>query len=425
MRDALPIDPGRVLAELRELHSLTGSLNGAQRLCWTPTWARARAWMAQKLAEIGAEVHVDAAGNQWGTLAGVSPDALLIGGHIDSVPNGGWLDGSLGLLAGLEVLRGLAAQSPRPATVRLVDWADEEGARFGHGLTGSSAASGTLDVADLADLVDDAGRALPDVLAEHGVELPRMGEARSELTTARAYLELHIEQGPVLEQLGLPMGVVTETFGVERHVVCFTGEAAHAGSTPMDRRRDPLAAASRFILAARAAATDSGAMCTVGRCVTHPGIPTAVAAWCEVVVDLRHVDPTTLEDLLAAACTASDESARHERCTVAWRLLWRIEPLAFDSRLRTLADAAIRDVTGTSHHLPSGPLHDAAEMARARIPTAMLFVQSLGGVSHNKDEDTRPEHLELAVRALAETTQRTITTLVTAASAAQLGKAAR
>src|SRR6266545_1396449 len=222
---AMPLDPSRTVAELRELQVLTGDAEGAQRVAWTDMWVRAKEWLREK---VPVEDEVDAAGNQWWTLPGRSEQAVLIGGHIDSVPNGGWLDGALNVMAGVEVMRRLAEDGEPAATVRLVNWADEEGARFGRSLFGSSAAAGSMtDQDELRTRKDADGNALPDVLAEHGVELDRALEAQGRLGHAAAYLELHIEQGPVLESLDLPLGVVLGTFGVERHQVTFRGQAAH------------------------------------------------------------------------------------------------------------------------------------------------------------------------------------------------------
>jgi beta-ureidopropionase / N-carbamoyl-L-amino-acid hydrolase len=405
------LDPGRTVAELRELHELTGDENGAQRVAWTDTWERARAWLGEKVAETGAEEEVDAAGNQWFTLRGASDRALLIGGHIDSVPNGGWLDGALNVMAGAEVLRRIAAAGQPPVNVRLVNWADEEGARFGRSLFGSSAAAGSMaDQDELRARRDADGIALPDALREHGVDLDHALDARSELEGAAAYLELHIEQGPVLEAMDLPLGVVLGTFGVERHQVTFRGQAAHAGSTPMDKRRDALAGAAKLELEIREIAkrTGEGAVCTIGRVVTKPGIVTSVVETAECLLDQRHLDAERLAAMLRDAKEAAERFASEEKIAVEWDRIWSIEPILFDERLVEFADASIREVAGRSHRLPSGPLHDAAEVARAGIPTVMLFVQSLRGLSHTKLEDTREEHLELSVQALDRLAAKTI-----------------
>ena len=405
------LDPRRTVDELRELRELTGNEDGAQRVAWTGTWAEARDWLRGKLDGVGAEETVDAAGNQWFTLAGESERALLIGGHIDSVPNGGWLDGCLNVLAGAEVLRRLASEGRPPITVRLVNWSDEEGARFGRSLFGSSAAAGSMaDQGELRQRRDANGIALPDALAEHGVDLDRALDASAELKSAAAYLELHIEQGPVLESMGIPLGVVLGTFGVERHQVTFRGQAAHAGSTPMDKRRDALGAAAKLALEIREIAkrTGDGAVCTMGSVVTKPGIVTSVVETAECLLDQRHLDAGRLAAMLAEAKEAGERFAAEEDVEVEWERVWAIEPILFDEELIELADSAVKEVTETSHRLPSGPLHDAAEVARAGVPTVMLFVQSLRGLSHTKLEDTKPEHLELSVEALDRLVSKTL-----------------
>jgi N-carbamoyl-L-amino-acid hydrolase len=397
------LDPGRTVAELRELRELTGDENGAQRVAWTETWARAREWLRDKVASTGAEETTDAAGNQWFTLRGKSDRAVLLGGHIDSVPNGGWLDGCLNVMAAAEVLRRIAGDGMPPVTVRLVNWADEEGARFGRSLFGSSAAAGSMaDQDELRARRDADGVALPDAISKYGVDLDSALSARSELENAAAYLELHIEQGPVLESMDLPLGVVLGTFGVERHQVTFRGQAAHAGSTPMDKRRDALAGAAKLELEIREIAkrTGDGAVCTMGGVVTKPGIVTSVVETAECLVDQRHLDASKLASMLDEAKRASERFAEEEGIEVEWDRIWNIEPILFDEQLIELADESVREVAGTSHRLPSGPLHDAAEVARAGVPTVMVFVQSLRGLSHTKLEDTKPEHLELSVQAL-------------------------
>src|SRR3954470_2126555 len=407
----MALEPKRTVAELQELRGITGDENGAQRVAWTETWETARAFLRDKVAQTGATEEIDEAGNQWFTLPGASDRALVIGGHMDSVPNGGWLDGCLNVMAGVEVLRRIAADGTPPLTVRLVSWADEEGARFGRSLFGSSAAAGSMaDQEELRQRHDANGIALPDALREHGVALDNALAARSQLESAAAYLELHIEQGPVLESLDLPLGVVLGTFGVERHQITWTGQAAHAGSTPMDKRRDALAAAAKLALEIRpiAAEVGEGAVCTSGNVVCRPGIVTSVVETAEQLLDQRHLDAASLARLLSLAQAASERFAAEEDVEVEWERIWSIEPILFDEGLIELADEAVREVCGTSHRLPSGPLHDAAEVARAGVPTVMLFVQSLRGLSHTKLEDTKPEHLELAVQALDRLTSKTL-----------------
>ncbi len=406
-------DPRRTIAELKELRGFTADENGAQRVAFTKTWVATRAWLRQKLAALPVEVHVDEAGNLWATLQGDSDKVLVIGGHMDSVPNGGWLDGCLNVLAGVEILRRINAQyiGRPPVTMRLVDWADEEGARFGKSLFGSSACSGSLNMAEARGLKDLDGVALPDALKAVGVDFERVKECGKELKNAAAYLELHIEQGPVLLDLNLPLGAVLGTYGVERHAITFHGQAAHSGSTPMNRRKDALLAAAKMSPEIYRITDRNGGVCTIGSCTTKPGIVTSVVEECRITLDQRHLDAPALARMLAEARAASERFAQEGHVTVRWERLWQIEPRPFHPELIELCDAAIKETCGVSHRLPSGPLHDAAEACGAGVPTVMMFVQSLHGISHNKIEDTKEEHLEACVVAfdqLAEKTMRWI-----------------
>lgn len=418
MGTSLPLNPQRTIAELQELRALTGDENGAQRVAWTPTWDKARTWFKTKLAALPVETHQDEAGNLWTTLQGQSEQALLIGGHLDSVPNGGWLDGCLNVLAGLEVLRRLAAQGTPPVTIRLVDWADEEGARFGHSLLGSSAVSGSLQPATAAELRDREGTRLADAVQRYGVDILRAQEAGKELQNAAAYLELHIEQGPVLESMNLPLGAVIGTFGVERHSITFAGQAAHAGSTPMHQRRDALGAAAKLALEIREIGKRNGGVCTCGRLAVKPNIPTAVVGECDITLDQRHLNAEGLATMLAEAKAASARFAQEENVAQTWHHLWRIHPIPFHSHLIDLCAEAVLETTGQVHRLPSGPLHDAAEVARAGVPTVMLFVQSLRGLSHAKEEDTQLDHIAQSVIALDKLTDKAIRWLATQKGAA-------
>jgi N-carbamoyl-L-amino-acid hydrolase len=415
----MTLDPRRAISNLQELRQLTADKRGAQRVAWTPTWQVARDWFQQKISALPVEHHYDAAGNSWTTLPGTSSRALILGSHLDSVPNGGWLDGCLGVLAGLEILQSMAEDTAGqpPITIRLVDWADEEGARFGRSLFGSSAFAGTHTIEADRSRADRDGIRLDQALRQCGVEIDHIGRASAERTAtgepAGAYLELHIEQGPVLESKKLPLGVVLGTKGVERHAVTFHGQEAHSGSTPMHARRDALAAAAKLALAIRSiAGRHPDAVATMGSVKTIPGIVTAVVGRCETTLDMRDLDAAVLASMLAEARSRSEHFAEEEGCTVEWSKIWSIEPIPFDPHMIKICDDAIRATAGTTHHLPSGPLHDAAEVARAGIPTVMMFVQSLAGLSHNAAEDTRIEHLELAVEAFDRLARSTMDWLI-------------
>jgi len=404
-------DPKRTIDELKQLRALTADENGAQRVAFTPLWQAAREFLRQKVAGLPLEIHNDAAGNTWFTLRGESEKCLCIGGHMDSVPNGGWLDGCLNVLTGVEILRRIHSQyhGKPPVTVRLVDWADEEGARFGKSLFGSSACSGNLNMAEARGLMDKQGIHLPDALRKVGIDFERVLESGQELIKAAAYLELHIEQGPVLLDLDLPLGAVLGTFGVERHAITFHGQAAHSGSTPMNRRKDAFLAAAKMSQEIYLIAERSGnGVCTIGSCTTKPGIVTSVVEECRITLDQRHLDPAALAKMLAEAKAASEHFAKEGNVTVTWERLWQIAPHPFNDELIALCDEAIRETCGQSHRLPSGPLHDAAEVAAAGVPTVMMFVQSLHGISHNKIEDTREEHIELCVTAFDKLAEKAI-----------------
>jgi len=405
------VDAQQAIEMLKELRSLTADEHGAQRLAWSPVWLKARSWFQSKLNSLPIEHHYDAAGNSWSTLAGASKTTLILGSHLDSVPNGGWLDGCLGVIAAFAVLSRIAKEfnGKPPVTVRLVDWADEEGARFGRSLFGSSAFAGTHSIEQDRGRTDAGGVRLEDALAQCGVSIDGIGEAGIERQNAAAYLELHIEQGPVLERMGLPLGAVLGTKGVERHAIIFHGQEAHSGSTPMTARRDALAAAAKLALEIRPIAMrHPDAVCTIGSVKTFPGIVTAVVGRCEATLDQRDLDAGVLAAMYREAQEKSVQFAREEGCTVEWSRIWNIAPEPFHPKLIEFCEEAIRETAGRSHRMPSGPLHDAAEVSRAGIPTAMMFVQSLKGISHNKIEDTQEDHLKLAITAFDRLASKTM-----------------
>ena len=395
------MDAARVIADLRELDRRTGGPDGARRVCWTDEWVAAREFLRELLAELPAEVSVDAAGNLWALMAGASDEVVAVGSHVDSVPAGGWLDGALGVMAAVEVLRSL--ESPAH-TVALVDWADEEGARFGRSLLGSSAFTGTLDPAAVRELVDAEGVMLVDALWAHGVSLDEMASAGEDRREAlAAYLELHIEQGPVLEAEGLACGAVLGTVGVERHRVVFEGRAGHAGTTPMDRRADAGVAAARVMTGLQEIGLRHGGVCTAGRLDLDPGIVTAVAGRAELLVDMRHLDPEALAAMFSEAKELWTSAAAGEGCAVAAERILAIDPVPFHEGLIATA----LEACGTGRSLPSGALHDASELAGV-VPTAMIFSSSKEGVSHAPGEDTSEADLALAIEAFGALAERVI-----------------
>lgn len=414
------MDPrsARVIADLRELAALTTDERGAQRVAWGPVWRKTRAWFAEKLREIGVEPELDPAANMWGTVPGQSPRCLIIGSHLDSVPGGGWLDGCLGVLAGLEVLRAAKAAGGAPAlTLKVVDWADEEGARFGRSLVGSSASAGTLQPeAELGHLVDRSGVRMVDALAENGVTFHDLRATHAWLQAQQpaAYLELHIEQGPVLEELNEPVGVVLGTMGVERHMLRFVGQAAHSGAAPLHLRKDAFLAAAEFALACRDISTRcSGSepktrvVATCGVVKVEPNFITAVPGATEISIDMRALDAGVLAQMFAEAQAASKAAAQRHLVEVTWTRVWDIPPRLFDPTLLGFVRESVREVVGRAPELPSGPLHDAAEMVPL-MPTAMVFAQSSPGVSHTRIEDTPEPALDASIQAFLRTVDKTV-----------------
>ncbi len=414
------LDSSRVIADLKELRALTSDDDGgAQRVAWGPTWRKARDWFREKVRrEVGVDVERDGAGNVWASLPGARKGSLIIGSHIDSVPSGGWLDGCLGVVAGIEVLRRVKARGTPPVSVRLVDWADEEGARFGRSLAGSAASAGTLDAEkELAHLVDRDGVKLPDAMAQNGVPLGGMKTAKAwfDALDAEAYLELHIEQGPVLEELKKPSAVVLGTMGVERHSLTFTGQAAHSGAAPIHLRKDAFLAAAEFALACRdisvrfsGKSPKTRVVATCGVVKVEPNFVTAVPGSTEISIDLRALDGKVLEKMLTEAKKASQKAAKHHLVKCVWSPLLHITPRPFDETLMGFVRESIKDVTkGPVPEIPSGPLHDASEMAGV-VPTAMLFVQSSPGISHTRVEDSPIPALDKSIRAFLLAVDKTL-----------------
>jgi hydantoinase/carbamoylase family amidase len=407
-------DPRRVITDLRTLADRTGGPEGSRRLAWTPEWLEARALFRESLAGVPVEFDTDEAGNLWAVLRGERDDMLVVGSHLDSVPKGGWLDGALGVMAGVELLRALSAQGTRPVTVAVVDWADEEGARFSRSLFGSAACMGTLDIEVLRGLIDKEGNKLPEVLAAHGVDIDNLDGARTRMANVKAYVEVHIEQGPVLEAMGKGIATVTGTRGIERERLIFRGQAAHSGTMPMEMRRDTFLAASRFALDLAEIGRRHKGVTTVGVAQCWPGVVTAVPGETRIAMDMRHINAESLAAMFSEAKEAAARAAEAEGCTVEFEHIFRIQPMPFHPALMDAARTSVREGEGHDIEIESGALHDASEMAR-EIPTAMIFSSSTNGLSHTKEEDTPDDHLAMAADAFHRTCTRAIDLIVAGA----------
>ncbi|MCD8909633.1 hydantoinase/carbamoylase family amidase [Staphylococcus gallinarum] len=393
----------RIIADLQELATLTSDENGAQRVAWTPIWEEARNWFLEKIKPHTTDIFKDSAGNMWFKLQGKSDKSIIIGSHLDSVPNGGWLDGALGVISGLEVLRHFSeAQIVPQHSIYIVDWADEEGARYGYSCLGSSAASGSVNISEFTNRVDNEGIPFKMAISKHGLNIDTFTDAhktfQNKINELIAYLEFHIEQGPVLEQSNKNVAAVYGTAGVERYYIDFSGQSAHAGSFPTKMRQDAFLAAATSSLKFRDLALKYNAVCTVGEVNVTPGVVTIVPGQCTISIDMRSINKDDLAAMLSEAQNISQTSAQQFDCTVSWRKIYSVSPQIFDSNLVDICKTAVAEEIGESNQMYSGPLHDAVEMNKL-IPTVMMFVMSKNGISHDKDEDTPINQLTTGIRA--------------------------
>lgn len=401
MENERKLSSQRVLTHLKEIAALTSDENGAQRVAWTDTWAQARKWLTDKLDSYEIAYTTDSAGNLWAKVDGKSDEGIVVGSHLDSVPNGGWLDGVLGVMSALEAIRHYKQQEEKPAkTLYLVDWADEEGARFGYSTFGSSAASGTLDIEPLLGQKGIDGKVFEEALSEHGVDAKNVLNAKDEMAEKNltAYLEMHIEQGPILEEAGQAVSAVNGIAGVKRNNLTFTGQAVHAGSFPTEMRQDAFLAAAESALGIRELALKYDAVSTVGKVSVEPGVVTIVPGKATISLDQRTTDAKALENLFHETKEVVQAAAEKHNVSVEWEEVMDKAPGVFDDELIELAKEAVEEETGTSYIMPSGPNHDAMEMS-SLMPTVMLFVYSEKGISHAKEENTPDDKVEESVRA--------------------------
>ena len=370
---------------------------GVSRFAWTPELGEANAWLMERLGELGLETELDPAGNVVGRWESGEGKAVLLGSHLDTVPSGGRFDGVLGVLAALDVVRRLKADGVEPRRpLWVASFNDEEGGRFQTGMLGSRAFCGECD------LEDWNLRGIPEARADAGHDFARLTEARR-VDEVGAYLELHIEQGPVLERAGVDLGVVTAITGMLGFRARFLGEANHAGTTPMALRRDALAGAARAVLALRDEARGRDDMtANVGVISAEPGGFNVVPGAAELTIDVRSATPGGYARLEPVVRQVLERIAADEGLGLELRETHRKAPVALDPGLQDALQAAAREEGATTLRMASGAGHDAMVLAHY-VPAAMLFVPSRGGVSHSPDEFTAPEACELGARVLART----------------------
>ncbi|MFZ8998325.1 MAG: Zn-dependent hydrolase [Ilumatobacteraceae bacterium] len=400
-RSGLHIDIDRlmdrieVLGEIGAVHGPNGE-RGCARLALTDEDRAGRDLVVSWMRDLGLDVVVDRIGNVFATLPGTDPELapVMTGSHIDTVRTGGRFDGNLGVLAGLEAIETLLRLGVRTRrSITVAFFTDEEGARFAPDMLGSLVYVGGMSIEDALDV-----RAVADG-ARLGDELDRIGYAGpAPVPAARfphVFVELHIEQGPVLEAAGTTIGVVDGVQGISWTELTITGRSAHAGTTPMGLRKDPLVVAARIAASVRELTVDVGGsqVGTVGRFEVHPGLVNVVPASVTMTVDLRNTDEHTLRDAEQRFATAVAEIAAAEGVTVTERRLARFEPVEFDPEMVDTVERVARGLGHSTMRLPSGAGHDAQMLARV-CPTAMVFTPSIAGLSHNIAEDTAPADVQ-------------------------------
>lgn len=400
-----------IVADLKELAALTSDIDGAQRIAWTPTFKKATEWFAQKMQAAGAEVWTDAAGNSWAKFAGESEECIVIGSHLDSVPDGGWLDGALGVVAGMGIgAYGLADKKPAK-TLYVVGWADEEGVAFGKSCLGSSAVSGIVTSKDVLPLIhQENSRSFSDVWQEYGLDANRIGEAHTAFAKlpVKAYLELHIEQAPLLALAKKSVACVYGVCGCNRQYITFRGQQGHCGS-PVALRQDAFIAAAQTTLDLREIALKYDSYCTVGNIEVKPDLTTISPGYCRISLDQRSIKPETMQTIVAEAKAAAQKHAQEGRLTVEFEPIWHAEPILFDEQLVEDCNAAVEEETGARHSMYSAPLHDAVPL-NAVVPSVMMFAQSDPGISHCKEENTPQPQLEEAIRAFIRLAEKELGT---------------
>jgi allantoate deiminase len=386
------------MARADELAALSEESGAITRPYGTPSLVAAVAAARGWLEAAGMSVRADAIGNLVGRYEGTGPGTLLLGSHIDSVRNAGRYDGPLGVLVAIAAVEALHAGGTRlPFAVEVVVFVDEEGLRYHAGYIGSRVVAGLFDPAEL-ETVDRAGVPLRDAVLAQGGDPDGLAAARWQRDDLIGYLEVHIEQGPVLEALDLPVGVVTSIAGQSRGTVTFVGRAGHAGTTPIELRRDALCAAAEFVLAVEVAArSGTGIVATVGMASVEPGVGNVIPGRVRLSFDIRHTDDAQKAAAVAALTERAHAIGARRGIEVAWETIQEHDSCPFDERLvATLGRAVEATGRGPGHLMPSGAGHDAVSMAHL-TGVSMLFVRCAGGVSHHPDESVTAADVTAAV----------------------------
>ena len=358
---------------------------------------RAHVHVREWMRRAGMDVRRDNVGNLRGRYEGHGPSTLLLGSHLDSVRDAGKYDGPLGVLVAIAAVQRLHDAKRRlPFAVEVIAFADEEGLRYGTTYLGSRAFAGQLEPRDLA-LTDAEGITMASAVESFGGDPARVARDRREVTDLLGYCEVHIEQGPVLEARGLAVGVVSAIAGQSRFEIVFTGEAGHAGTVPMDRRRDALAAAAEMVLAVEAAATtQQGLVATVGKLEVEPGAANVIPSRAAFSLDIRHADDAVRAQATEALLARARETARRRKVSVEVRAVSSNPAVRCAPHLVDLLSQAVKDGRQQVIHLTSGAGHDTVVMS-SLTDVGMLFVRCKGGVSHNPAESVTTEDAGIAI----------------------------
>lgn len=403
-------DPGaKLLTRCDELATLSETPGMVTRTYLTPQHAEANRLVGAWMRDAGMTAAVDAAGNIVGRYEGTLADAgtVILGSHLDSVRNAGRYDGILGVLLGIEVVGRLHAIGRRPPfAIEVIGFGEEEGVRFGTSLIGSRALAGTFDP-DWLTLQDETGTSLETAMRDFGLDPRAIGQAARRKDEVRAYLEAHIEQGPVLESLGVPVGVVTAICGATRRRYRIEGTAGHAGTVPMDQRRDALAATAEMVLAVEGIAREKGVVGTVGRLAVEPDAVNVIPGAAVFTIDVRAEQDADREAALAAIDQAVADIAGKRRLSWSGETFHQSPSVHCAPHLRALFAKAIEAQGLPVHSLPSGAGHDAMAIAPL-APVGMLFIRCQGGISHNPAESVTAEDTGVALRAMGEMLEKII-----------------
>lgn len=398
-----------MLADLDALAAIGGLPNGGvERLAWSVPDLAGRAWFAQRIRHAGLESHQDSALNVFGRRPGARGPFVLTGSHLDSVPNGGRLDGAYGAVAALEVLRTLVEHDdPAADRVEIVGFSDEEGVRFSVGLLGSLALCGDLTLDAMRQARDLEGLPIETVLVQAGTSVDRLADAREHLSSVAAFLELHVEQGPRMETDRVDLAVVSGIVGVYREQVRIVGVQNHAGTTPFRLRHDAGQAAAAAVAGLRqlVETVNEEAVANVGVMRFTPGGINIVPGEAAFTLEIRHSEEGVVREVLSAFNRRLDQVCEEEGCQATVELLSWVAPATMDGGQMQTIEAACRDLGITPARLWSGAGHDAAVLSR-HVPTGMIFVPSKRGISHAPEEATADAHLVVGARALLRAVRR-------------------